>query len=274
MVTANGLEFGVLEEGSGPLALCMHGFPDSAHSWRHLLPALAGSGFHAVAPFMRGYAPTAIPADENYSIGALVADATALHEALDGDERAVLIGHDWGAAASYGAAAFAPRALAPAGRACHPPRLIDLAALLRLRPDQAVLLLLPLLDPAGRARRLRRRDGVHRSAVGGLVARLRPQGRSSGGQGVPPRSRQPQRGDRLLPRHRRRAHRLRRADLVGRAGGLGGRTPQPTLYLQGDVDGCVGLETVEDVETHLASGSKLEVVEGPATSSTWRSPPR
>src|SRR5262252_2261714 len=44
-VQANGLEFGVLEAGSGPLALCLHGFPDTAHTWVHLLPALAGAGF-------------------------------------------------------------------------------------------------------------------------------------------------------------------------------------------------------------------------------------
>ena len=62
-VRANGLEFGVLAAGSGPLALCLHGFPDAAHTWEHLLPALAGAGFRAVAPFMRGYAPTAVLAD-------------------------------------------------------------------------------------------------------------------------------------------------------------------------------------------------------------------
>jgi pimeloyl-ACP methyl ester carboxylesterase len=108
MVAANGLEFGLLEAGTGPLALCLHGFPDSAHTWRHLLPALAEAGFHAVAPFMRGYAPTAVPDDACYSIGALVADAVALHQALDGDGQAVLIGHDWGAEAANGAAALAP----------------------------------------------------------------------------------------------------------------------------------------------------------------------
>jgi len=107
-VRANDLEFGLLEAGSGPLALCLHGFPDTAHTWEHLLPALAGAGFRAVAPFMRGYAPTAIPADGAYQVGALVADAVALHQALDGDRDAVLIGHDWGAETAYGAAAFAP----------------------------------------------------------------------------------------------------------------------------------------------------------------------
>src|SRR5215470_17991179 len=107
-VRANGLEFGLLEAGSGPLALCLHGFPDTAHTWRHLLPALAGAGFRAVAPFMRGYAPTAVPADGAYQLGALIADAVALHEALGRGGDAVLIGHDWGAEAAYGAAAHAP----------------------------------------------------------------------------------------------------------------------------------------------------------------------
>jgi pimeloyl-ACP methyl ester carboxylesterase len=107
-VRANGLEFGLLEAGTGPLALCLHGFPDSAHTWRYLLPVLAEAGFHAVAPFMRGYAPTAVPDDDYYGLGALVADAVALHQVLDGDSDAVLIGNDFGAEAAYGAAAFAP----------------------------------------------------------------------------------------------------------------------------------------------------------------------
>jgi pimeloyl-ACP methyl ester carboxylesterase len=108
MVRANGLEFGVLEAGSGPLALCLHGFPDTAHTWAQLLPALARAGFHAVAPFVRGYAPTAVPADGAYHIGALAADALALHQVFGGDGDAVLIGHHWGAEAAYAAAADAP----------------------------------------------------------------------------------------------------------------------------------------------------------------------
>ncbi|MFC4913419.1 alpha/beta fold hydrolase [Actinomadura gamaensis] len=109
-VEANGLEFGYLTAGpaSGPLALCLHGFPDSAHTWRHLMPELAAAGYRAVAPFMRGYAPTAIPADGAFQTGALAADANALHEVFGGDGDAVLIGHDWGAFAAYGASGAAP----------------------------------------------------------------------------------------------------------------------------------------------------------------------
>ena len=109
-VSANGVEFAYLSAGApgSPLALCLHGFPDSAHGWRHQLPALADAGFHAVAPFQRGYAPTAVPADGLYQTGALATDANALHEALGGSADAVILGHDWGASGTHGAAVLAP----------------------------------------------------------------------------------------------------------------------------------------------------------------------
>lgn len=107
-VRANDLDFAFLELGSGPLALCLHGFPDTPHGWRHQLPVLAEAGYRAVAPWMRGYAPTGIPADGCYQQGALAADANALHEALGGDGDAVLIGHDWGATAVYPAVNHEP----------------------------------------------------------------------------------------------------------------------------------------------------------------------
>jgi pimeloyl-ACP methyl ester carboxylesterase len=109
-ISANGLTFGYLAAGSAtaPLALCLHGFPDTAFTYRHLLPALADAGYRAVAPFMRGYAPTEVAPDGRYSVAALAEDANALHEALGGDGRAVLVGHDWGAAAAYPAAFSQP----------------------------------------------------------------------------------------------------------------------------------------------------------------------
>jgi pimeloyl-ACP methyl ester carboxylesterase len=109
-VHANGLRFSYFEAGppDGPLALCLHGFPDTAHTWRFLLPELAAAGFHAVAPFLRGYAPTEMPPDGRYQLGALISDANALHQALRGGADAVLIGHDWGALATYGAVAHQP----------------------------------------------------------------------------------------------------------------------------------------------------------------------
>ena len=106
-VEANGLTFHYLEAGSGPLALCLHGFPDNAHTYSELLPALARAGLHGVAPFMRGYAPTSPAPDGRYQAVLLAQDAIALIAAL-GDGRAFVVGHDWGATAAYGAAALAP----------------------------------------------------------------------------------------------------------------------------------------------------------------------
>ena len=91
----------------GRLALCLHGYPDTAWTWRHLGPALATDGYRVVAPFSRGYAPTAIPDDGDYHIGALMYDAIALHGHLDGGSDAVLIGHDWGGMTAAGLAAHA-----------------------------------------------------------------------------------------------------------------------------------------------------------------------
>ena len=104
-VEANGLTFAYLAAGTpgAPLALCLHGFPDSAWTWRHLLPPLAAAGYRAVAPWLRGYAPTTVPADGHYQSAVLGLDACALHRALGGAEDAVLVGHDWGALAAYNA---------------------------------------------------------------------------------------------------------------------------------------------------------------------------
>jgi pimeloyl-ACP methyl ester carboxylesterase len=107
-VSANGVDFAFLACGDGPLALCLHGFPDSAYTWRHLLPRLADAGYRAVAPFQRGYAPTSVPTDGRYQSGVLSQDALALHDALGDGRRGVIVGHDWGAVAAYGAAVHAP----------------------------------------------------------------------------------------------------------------------------------------------------------------------
>ena len=106
-VKANEINFHYLEMGQGPLVLCMHGFPDNAYSFRHLLPDLAQAGFRAVAPFMRGYAPTEAPKDGQYDAVLLCKDALALIGAL-GADRAYLVGNDWGAGAVSGAAILEP----------------------------------------------------------------------------------------------------------------------------------------------------------------------
>ena len=106
-IRANGINFTYREAGSGPLVLCIHGFPDTAESFDEVLTQLASMGYRAVAPFTRGIAPTEAPADDDYSVLTLGRDVLALITAL-GAERATLIGHDWGAGAAYAAAALEP----------------------------------------------------------------------------------------------------------------------------------------------------------------------
>jgi pimeloyl-ACP methyl ester carboxylesterase len=89
-----------------PLALCLHGFPDTPYGFRKIAPRLVESGWRVVAPFMRGYAPSSIPADGSYHIGALMDDALRVRSAAGGTERDVVIGHDWGAIAATGLAAM------------------------------------------------------------------------------------------------------------------------------------------------------------------------
>jgi pimeloyl-ACP methyl ester carboxylesterase len=105
-VEANDLRFALFDQGSGPLVLLLHGFPDTARTWDRVRPALVDAGYRVVAPFMRGYAPTERP-DRAPTAETLGRDALALIEAC-GESRARVVGHDWGAVAAYAAAMLAP----------------------------------------------------------------------------------------------------------------------------------------------------------------------
>ncbi|HKU43017.1 MAG TPA: alpha/beta hydrolase [Polyangiales bacterium] len=104
-VTANGVRFAYLEEGRGPLVLLVHGFPDTAHTWDAIRPALAERGYRAVSPFTRGFWPTEAAADGRYDAETLGRDLLALIAAL-GERDAILVGHDFGATAAYMAASL------------------------------------------------------------------------------------------------------------------------------------------------------------------------
>jgi pimeloyl-ACP methyl ester carboxylesterase len=107
-IRANGLDFAYVEEGDGPLVILLHGFPDTAHSWSHQLPALAAAGYRAVAPWLRGYAPTEIPRDGFYDRATLATDIAELIRALGGGKPVHLIGQDWGASITYSVLAAFP----------------------------------------------------------------------------------------------------------------------------------------------------------------------
>jgi pimeloyl-ACP methyl ester carboxylesterase len=105
-VRANGITFAYLEQGSGPLVLLFHGFPDIAWTWEPQMQALADAGYRAVAPFIRGYPPTEVGG--YYDLATNASDAAGLIDALGDGEPASVVGHDWGATMVYGVSAASP----------------------------------------------------------------------------------------------------------------------------------------------------------------------
>jgi pimeloyl-ACP methyl ester carboxylesterase len=105
-VTLRALTWGDWDNADAPVAVCLHGFPDTAHGWRKVAPRLADAGWRVVAPFMRGYAPSSLSAEGSYHVGALMDDALRVLDAAGPTGRDVVIGHDWGAIAATGLAAM------------------------------------------------------------------------------------------------------------------------------------------------------------------------
>jgi pimeloyl-ACP methyl ester carboxylesterase len=263
VIDANGTRFSFLACGQGPLALCAHGFPDSPFTYRYLMPQLAAAGFRAVAPFMRGFAPSAVPPDQRYDMRTIGDDFNALHAALGGDERAVLVAHDWGAVAAYSALAAAPARWRRAVIVNIPPMpvfgqvVFDYAQLKRffyvwlfqydcaeeaIRADDFALLAGLWRDwsPGYDAREdLERtkdclRDPAHlRAALGYYRSVMHP--RCFG---------QPE-------------------YVAGQATVWGRALPQPTLYFHGLRDGCLAItrELAAQIPACLGPGSEIELLE-------------
>ncbi len=107
-VTANALRFHLVDEGAGAPVVLLHGFPDTSYLWRHQVAALAGAGYRAIAPDLRGRGKSERPTQvEDYRLTTIVADVAAIMDAL-GVERAHVIGHDWGAATAWLVASLKP----------------------------------------------------------------------------------------------------------------------------------------------------------------------
>ena len=116
-MTAVGVEIVILERGDlrftayaagdGPLVLCVHGFPDNALTFQHQFAALVAAGYRVIAPTIRGYEPSSQPEGGDYRIEELAADVIAWIDHL-GEDKAHLVGHDWGAVMAYVACARAP----------------------------------------------------------------------------------------------------------------------------------------------------------------------
>lgn len=246
---------------TGRLVVLLHGFPDTAHTWRHLGPALADAGRRVVAPFTRGYAPSAVPADRSGHIAALMDDAAAIHAHLGGGTDAVVVGHDWGAITANALAAHPDSPFAVSVALAVPPfESLRRRAALPMLPRQVrnswytLFNQIPIL-PERYAQPLIRRlwsdwspgydasadlpavmaaidDAAHRRAVIGYyraVARPLP---------------------RVPARYRRWAGAEMRRPMV------------PTLYLHGAEDGCIDPRFASLVGEALPAGSQVHLVRG------------
>jgi len=108
-IESDGLGIRAALYGAGPLVVMVHGFPESWYSWRHQMKALAGAGFTACAIDVRGYGGSAKPyAVEAYALKALAGDVANVIAALSPSEKAVVIGHDWGAPIAWHSALYHP----------------------------------------------------------------------------------------------------------------------------------------------------------------------
>ena len=216
---------------------------------------------------MRGYAPTEVPADGAYQLGALVADAVALHEVLGGDENAVLIGHDWGAEAAYGAAAFAPDRWRRLVTLAIPPAALDEVLFNDYEQLKRFFYLFMFRDPAGLAETVVARDDL--AFLDELWRDWSP-GFQAGEHlaQVKQSLRQPANLAAALGYYRAAGG----AGLVGQAAGaadrfaaeqqaVGRQAPQPTLYLHGARDGCIGVDLARGGERFLAPSSRMIVID-------------
>jgi pimeloyl-ACP methyl ester carboxylesterase len=250
-----------------PIALCLHGFPDTAHGWRKVAPQLVDAGWRVVAPFMRGYAPSATSADGSYHVGALMDDALRVLEAAGPTGRDVLIGHDWGAIAGDGLAAMPDGPFAKAVIMSVPPagtfqrlrQLPHVGKLVAQLPRQLLrswyimyfqLPLLPERSAAWVVPRLWRQWSPSYDAGEDVALVLDAIGAPENWRAALGYYRATIRGSKPPPRYAE-LHRHWLSALV-----------VPTLYLHGADDGCFSADYTQWVEPALPSGSRAEIIEG------------
>lgn len=262
-VALTSLLWGDTDDTALPLALLLHGFPDTAHTWRYVAPRLVEAGYRVVAPFTRGYAPSTIPADGSFHVPALMFDALALHAAYDGDDRALLVGHDWGAITANGIAALpeqpfgAIAALAVPPLGAMNPGGRHLGSWLGILPRQAAMSWYTLFNQVPALPE----QGFDR-LVGHLWRRWSPQYLPDDdlahlARAVPDRAHR----SAVLGYYRAQA---RPWQLPERYAGLQPhwtRPPRvPILYLQGAFDGCLDPRWAAHVTGRLPRGSRTVVV--------------
>ena len=250
--TRSGLTFtaDVLGTAGGPLVLLLHGFPESRHSWRAALPALAAAGYRAVAPDQRGYSPGARPdpADlSNYAFDRLVGDAIEIAAAAGYDgKRFHLVGHDWGGQVSWGVA----------GK--HPERLASLTILSRPHPSSFRRALLQ--EDGDQKHRSRHHRAFLDADTGKLLLADNARRLRDGlfGQGVPAAALEEHLSVLGNPEALEAALAWYRSN-KGLAADIG-TIKVPTLYIWGDTDATVGPDAAYGTGEFVGAAYAMEVL--------------
>jgi pimeloyl-ACP methyl ester carboxylesterase len=264
ITTASGLTFDAATAGpeGGALVLLLHGFPQSRHTWREQLPALAAAGYLAVAPDQRGYSPGARPDPkdlDNYHYDRPVGDVLEIAAALGRTGRFHLVGHDWGGQVAWGVAAR------------HPDRLASLSIL--SRPHPAAFIRALQNDPEQKHRSRHHRAFLSAETGQLLLAENAKRLRGNLAEaGVPPAAideyvsvlGSPEALEAALAWYRSQAG-LRVAL---------GKITVPTLYIWGDADATGGRAAAEGTAEEVSGAYRFEVLPGIGHFSTDQVPER
>jgi pimeloyl-ACP methyl ester carboxylesterase len=252
--TASGLTFtaDVAGPAGGSLVLMLHGFPESRHSWRAALPALAAAGCRAVAPDQRGYSPGARPDPgivENYAFDELVNDAIEIADAAGhAGKRFHLVGHDWGGQVSWGVADR------------HPDRLASLTILSRPHPKSFRRALLK--EDGDQKHRSRHHRAFLDAETGKKLLEDNARRLREGlfGQGVPSDALEQHLSVLGNPAAIEAALAWYRAN-VGLTADIG-TIKVPTLYIWGDNDATVGPDAAHGTAEFVSATFAMEVLPG------------
>lgn len=250
------LVFGDIEDVTLPLAVLVHGFPDTPHTWRHLGPDLAVRGYRVVAPWLPGYgAAMSTPV----SAGTYVRHILDVHGKFGADGRAILVGHDWGANAGYGVVATDPFAFGRFVALAVPPT-AALGTSMFTYDQLKRSFYIWLIQQVGLAEAALLAPGFWESLWADWspgydprddVAELRRYVRSDNIASV------------ICPYRASFNAQFADPDAEAEASATMQPPSVPTLYLHGANDGAIGADLLGDLSAHLpATGSVFEIVDG------------